>query len=124
MITLQILIPMSKLMTNIGENYEYLRVIVQNQIEIKKLELLESTSKVLAFGMLALILFIFVLLITFSLSILTINLLISYLGSSTLAHLTFIGIILLLSFILIFFRKKMIFNPVINLFYSSFKNSI
>lgn len=111
-------------MADLGENYEYLRVIVENQIQLKKLDLLEDGSKFAGLVMLAIIMFVFIFLMIIALSVIAVLLLTSALESTILALLAFSGIILFISSIFIIFRKQLIILPTIKIFYSLIKNKI
>ena len=113
-----------KVMSDLGENYEYLRIIVKNKLELKKLDLIEDSAKALGYGLLGLIAVSLLSLVFLGLSAVLIIWLISILQSTILSILVFCGILLVILMLLIIFRKSLIFNPIINLYYSLLKNRI
>lgn len=115
---------MKEIMSNLGENYEYLRIIVNRQLEIKKLDLIEDTSKILSTGALFMIFLMLFIMILTCLSTIVIISLSATLGSITKALLAFIGVIVFIGIILYAFRKTLVTTPVSNLFFFMVKNRI
>lgn len=115
---------MNNLITDIGENYEYLRTIAHHQIELKKLDFIEDASRVASGGIL-LLLFTFLGLFLFSaLSVLAVILLSSYLGSAIFALLSYVALLITAGLLIYLFRFQLIISPITNIFFSLIKNKI
>jgi hypothetical protein len=113
-----------KVMSDLGENYEYLRVIVKNKLELKKLDLIEDSAQALGYGILGIISVSLLSLIVLGLSAVVIIWLISILQSTILSLLVFCGTLLTVLILLIVFRKSLIINPIVNIYYSFLKDRI
>ena len=106
-------------MTNLGENFEYIRTIAKNKIELKKLDALEGVSNLVASVLLSIILFIMCsAFLTISLIGTTIWLAKS-MGSYPIATAIVSFAIFILMLLVVFFRTHLIFRPIKKALYSS-----
>ncbi|NNF34556.1 MAG: hypothetical protein HKN68_10630 [Saprospiraceae bacterium] len=105
-----------------GENYLYLKTIVSNHIKLMKLDLIESTGKLLSLLVTGLLLIIF-----FSFSLISIfiafTLYISNILDSTIMGL-FIssGVVSFLGLAIYILREKIIFKPLVDAIYNHLYN--
>ena len=110
----------NKLLEDLGENYQYAKTIVDNKVELMKLDVIETSAtvvgKIISGFVLALLSFV-ILLIGLSISCILIA---QALGSFLYALLIVGAIILILTIIIFVFRDSLIFNPVVNAFYNIF----
>jgi hypothetical protein len=113
---------MNELMHDLGENYEYVRVMVENHLEIKKLDLIEKSARLAGLGVLAFFILLLGLLILLALSAIAIMLLTSILESQILGLLAFIGFTILTGVFLFVFRKPLVLAPTQKLFFSIIQN--
>ena len=113
-----------KLITDLGENYEYVRTIVNNKIEIFKLDVAENASR--AFGYIGLIFVIGNLLWILLLALLTALVLAisNALGSLVYSILIVSLGLVIISFLFYTFRKVLIFKPLAALFYRTMADKI
>jgi len=111
---------MSKhLMKDLGENVEYVRAIVNSTIELKKIELTETSSRAVGVGILCTIIGIIALFVLSIAIILSTLLIAQSMQSLNYALLIMGGILLLFILIIYLLRKPLIFKPITNIFYSS-----
>ncbi len=107
------------LMTDVGENLEYVKTIVNNTIELKKIEAAETASSVVSVSILGLLIgaismFIFAMLLIFF------TLLIAQsVGSLSTALLIMSGCLTVLILIIYGLRKALIVKPITKIIYSS-----
>lgn len=106
------------ILTDLGENYEYLRIIAVNKYEIKKLQAAQQVSDTLGKSILFGILFLIGLFVAIILVISAILLLAQLLGSTLYALLVVAGVFLLLAIIVYVFRRVLIFNVIERAFIS------
>lgn len=107
------------LLQDVGENYEYVKTIFKNTIELKKIEAAESVSKILGkviFGLISAVVFF---IIVSGLSVITVLWLTAYLGSAIQAIAIICAVFILFLLVLYLFRKKLMYEPSI-----SFINSL
>jgi len=111
----------NKILEELGENYHYAKTIVTHEVELAKLDMVETSAtiagKLISATLLVLLSFI-VLVLGF---IVACILLAQVLGSTLYALLVVGGILIIGIVILYFFRESLIINPVINGFYKLFK---
>ncbi len=102
----------NKLLVDAGENYEYIRTITENKIELAKIDLTQRASKIL--GSIILYTVIGAIFILFFLSLLiTLCVYLATLLESTILSILAISFVLLILGILAFiFRKILFFNPI------------
>ena len=109
-------------MQKTGENYYYLKTIINNKFKLLKLDLLESTGKLLSMLVIGLLLLIFssfsliAVLIAFTFYISEI------MGSTHLGLLTSSGILFILGMIIYLFRVQLIHRPLIKIIYNNLYN--
>jgi len=110
---------MNNIITDIGENFEYIKTIAQNKVELKKLDLVENASDILAYFILFLVAFILASLFSI-MSLIGLTIWLSHLLNSypTAIGLVALGLFLLILFV-VFFRNQLIFRPIKNLLFSS-----
>lgn len=102
----------SKLLRDIGENAEYVKEIVQNTVEIKKIEAIQASSTFISRMLVGLILTI-VGVVTFGLATaLAVILLATYLASYPIAILIMIGFNFLLALCFYLLRGWLIKKPI------------
>jgi len=109
----------NKLITDVGENYEYIKTIVQNSIELKKIEFAEKSSVVISNIVLALILSvmgIFAICFLLVLSTLGIVALTGSVPISLMIMIVAIGLVAIITYLL---RHKLIVEPVTKMIVSS-----
>jgi hypothetical protein len=106
-----------KLMSDIGENYEYVRTIIDNKIEIAKIDLSIGAAKVIGYILLSFFLLgmlgIFIASLVVVLAIFLGKVTGSLVGGILIASL----IIVLISALVFILRRQLIFAPVSKLFY-------
>ena len=104
----------NKLLVDAGENFEYVKTIVENKIELAKIELAEKLgtmlSKVVLFAVLGLLGLLFIISLFIILSIWLTELL----GSAILAIAVVSSVIFVIGAILLVFQKKVVSRPVTN----------
>ena len=106
-------------MQKTGENYYYLKTIINNKFKLLKLDLLESAGKILTLLVLGLLLLIFssfsliVMLIAFTLFIS------ESMASTQLGLMTSGGILLILGIMIYHFRVQLIHRPLIKIIYNN-----
>lgn len=109
-----------KILTDIGENYEYLRTIVDNRIELIKLDIVAGTSRTAGFfvmGLVGLVVFGVILMgLTTALALW----LAQPLGSLTSGILVSCGILLVLILLIYLMRKPLIIRPAARLMVKAF----
>lgn len=107
------------IITNIGENFEYVRTIAQNEIELKKLELIESTSNLVSYLLLALVVgsLVSVLLVMFLIGITVWCA--QILHSYPMAIAVVSVFLLIVITVLMLFRNHLIVGPIKNKLYKS-----
>ncbi len=94
-----------------GENFHYVKTIVNNQVEIKKLELLQNSTQVIGKTILFATLAVLIGLSCLILTILSIILLATWMESWPLACVCAAGALLLIATIIYLARRVLIFNP-------------
>jgi len=103
---------MSDIMTDLGENLEYVKTIAQNKLELKKLDVLENISNLIAYAILFVVSFIllagFVIIGLIGLVVWLAHLL----GSYPIATLIVAGTLLVLTIFIVLLRNPLIFNPI------------
>lgn len=111
----------SNLVTDLGENFEYVKTIVTNEIEIKKLDFVESGATIVSKIVSSLLIFFF-LFLAFIAGVITLTIILSQsLGSPIYALLVIIGMMIFLSLVVLVFRKFLIVNPISKLFFKLIK---
>ncbi|GLR15728.1 hypothetical protein [Portibacter lacus] len=113
-----------QLMTDIGENYEYIRTIINNKIEIFKIDLAQNVAKSLGLIILALMLsgMFFILL---AILITALIILLAEATGSVLIGLMISGIgLLIICTVIYLLRKPLLYRPVAKLFYSKIADKI
>ncbi|WP_235296139.1 hypothetical protein [Portibacter marinus] len=100
------------ILTELGENYEYVRTIVSNEIELVKINASETTAKVLGFVALAVLILLGSLLVLVGLLITLAIYLSSLLNSAVLGVLITTLILAIAVFLIIIFRRKLFFEPI------------
>lgn len=113
-----------KLMTDIGENYEYVRTIVNNKIELFKIDLAQNTAKILGFIILGFFLLSMMTIFVASLIIALAFAIAEAIGSTVFGFLIASLLVMLISFIVFYFRKSIFFNPVAKMFYKKIADKI
>ncbi len=102
------------LIQDIGENFEYVKTIVSNTIEIKKIEAAESVAQILG----KLILSVFVILLTglilVGFCVICVIWLASVLGSTIQAIVILCGVCFITLVLLYLFRKPLLYRPCIS----------
>ncbi len=112
----------SNLITDIGENLEYIKTIVVNELEIKKLDFVDSGANIVSKIVSSALIFLF-LFLAFITAIVTLTIVLSnYLGSSISALLIITGVLILLSVLLLVFRQVLIVNPITRIIYNLIDN--
>lgn len=108
-----------KLLTDIGENFEYSKTILINELELRKLDAIESGSKL--FGLIALgVLFAFIGGLIVCLGLCAGVILLSEAIGSIMISIAIISLFLILIAVLLYvFRKSIIIDPIIHLFFKS-----
>lgn len=102
------------LVSAVGENYEYIKTIINNKFEIRKLELLSKGGTTLSSIVLFLVLFIIFFLITQILLVLAVFALYAWIGSYIYALLSLAGILLLIGLMIFLLRKRLIYRTIEN----------
>lgn len=111
-----------KLMTDVGENYEYIRTIINNKIEIAKIDISVVTSKALGYTILALLflgmlgLFIASLLVALAVALAGLT------GSWIYGILLASASLIIVSILIFLLRRPLIFKPIANIFYTLIAN--
>ena len=106
------------LVMDIGENYEYIRTLIVNNIELKKIALIEKTAQLLSSGLALLLAFVVALFGLIMLVVAGVIFLSEVLESTTLALLYSGGGFLIISVIIYLIRGWLIMNPLANLLVS------
>lgn len=106
-------------MVDVGENIEYVKTIINNSIELKKIEGAELSSKFLGIGILGIVLGIMTMFVLGIIIIISSLLLIQHSGSTISGLLIMLGIISFIMLIIYIFRKKVIYTPIANAIMSS-----
>ncbi len=107
----------SEILTDIGENYEYVRTIVGNKIELFKIETAEKSGKLIGGLVTALLIGSILSVVGLILTIILVIYLASLLGSWLIALSILIIFLLSMALILWVFRKTLIMNPISNLIF-------
>lgn len=102
----------SKLISELGEGYEYSKIIVENKIELAKIDIIEKSSTLISYLVLYAFVSLFLLLLFVSSLIVLSVYLSQLLGSIYLAYLVTVLVGAVLTFILFLFRKKLIYKPI------------
>ena len=104
----------NKIAQDIGENAEYIKEIITNNIELKKIELLEKSSHILS----TLIILLCMITISFFITLLTIALAIIFLAKYYMTYpaaiLVVIGVFILLGTIIYLVKDQIITRPITN----------
>ena len=98
------------LATELGKNYQYMKSIVSNKLEIKKLEILENVSSATSAMVIGIISAFFISMIFLFLSVAVVLIIAQSLGSYIQALFIVAGFILFLMIITLFFGKGLIKN--------------
>jgi len=107
------------ILTDLGENYEYARTIVNNTIELKKIEVAENLSTLVGKTIVSIMLGIVVSAVVM-LGIIAFVFLLYYYFDSVLKSLAIVAIaILTLSVIIYSMRKQLIYRPITKMIYSA-----
>ena len=106
-----------KLVTDVGENYEYLRTIISNKIELLKIDAAEGAGRILGYLIVALIVLVLGLLIFLGLIISLAIFLSNLLGSPSLGLLITCLVLGIITFIIIRMRRKLFFEPIAYAFF-------
>ena len=104
-------------MTDIGENYEYIRTIINNKIEIAKIDTSIVASKLAGYIILCLFFLGVLGLLTASLLVVVAVILADLTGSLITGILLSSSSLVILSVLVFSLRKSLIFAPVARLFY-------
>jgi len=104
-------------LTDIGENFEYAKTIMRNEVELKKLDLIESSAGVV--GMIASgLIVVFTLLVVFMFAMVLLTIVLANALGSLIHALLILGTsFLILGLVVFLFRKSLIIKPIVNLFY-------
>jgi len=106
------------LITDLGENYHYVQTIVKNKLELKKIELAETSADILGKTILILVLGSISLFALITLIIIAGVLIYSWTGSIIMT----LGILFLLAMLIILIiflsRRSIIYKPITNMIYS------
>ena len=109
----------SQLLKDAGENYEYIRTIIENRIELTKISATEKTSKIFGSVILYTIMGIFGFLI-FVLGLFCLGLWFSSMMESTIAGFGIVALILIAMLLCTYiFRKKLILEPISNFIFNN-----
>ncbi len=107
---------------DVGENLEYAKTIIKNEVKLQKLDLIESSAgivgKVVA-GLTVAIISMLVFSLVLGIGIVYLS---EVLGSLILALGIVAGFFLLLGLLIYLFRKQIIVKPMINIFYQLFND--
>jgi len=107
---------------DVGENLEYAKTIIKNEVKLQKLELIESSASVIgmiASGLILSLISVVVLSMAIGIGIVYL----SEVLDSLLLSLSIVGgVFLLLGIILYLFRVQIIVKPIVNIFYKLFKD--
>ncbi len=101
------------LVNQLGENYEYIKTIATNNMEIKKLQTINLLGMVASKFILCSILFILFLLLTIVLTALCLIGLFNLLGSLVLALAVVSGSIAFIALLIYLFRRQIIYNKIL-----------
>lgn len=108
----------SSILSDIGENYAYIKTIIHNNVEIKKLELIKSSSGIVGKLFLAVImLFISLLLFIVTLSLAAVALA-AWLESWIYALGIVTGVLFFIILFIYVFRKPLVINRVENIIHN------
>lgn len=108
------------ILSDLGENYEYARTIVNNKIELAKIEAIEESSKLIGKSILGLVALLFGTLFLMFFFAFIAFLIYSVSQSFVLAFGIVCSIIILLMITLIFLKETLIYKPVLRLLFESF----
>jgi len=107
---------------DVGENIEYAKTIIKNEVQLQKLDLIESSAQIvgkIASGLIVAI----ASLLALSMALVAGIVYLSQIMGSLLIALGIVGgFFLLLGLVLYFFRKQIIVKPMIHLFYQLFND--
>jgi len=109
-------------LTDLGENYKYARIILDNTIELKKIEFAEKTSSIAGKIILTFLVCIFAFLIALILLAILSVLIYNYSGSVFFSMLSILSLLLLSMFILFILRKRILYRPITKAIYATFLN--
>lgn len=104
----------NKLLVDAGENYEYVRTIVENKVELAKIDLAEKTSAVVGSFVLYTVLSVIGVMFFVTLLIMLAVYLSTVFGSVFIGIAASSGILLLVGIAFYYFRKVAIYNPITN----------
>ena len=108
----------NKLLFDAGESYEYVKTIVENKLELAKINATQRFSKMIGNIILAtILLLITAILIMTSLVVFCYYIIISS-GSIMYGTLVFSFLLFLFGFLVFIFRKSIIYKPITNFLYS------
>jgi hypothetical protein len=113
-----------KILKDLGENYEYVRIIANNRLELTKLNLIEDAGHVISYTVIVVLVSWIVSMITLASSVALVIWLSSVFESLLVAILAFAGLLTLLLAVLFIFRNTLIIKPILNLYYSLIKDRI
>lgn len=110
----------TNLSQDLGENYEYVKVILRNRVELAKLDLIETTAEIGALLICIAVLSVACMIVLIC-ALIMIGLWLSAILGSTIYALGTIALFFLISMILLYvFRKVLIINPFVNTFYKKY----
>lgn len=115
---------MSKLTRDIGENYEYIRTIVDNKIELLKLNAIEDMAQITSIVILSIFLFVTAVISVSALFVVAVLLLAPVVGTYYLAILLVLLAWFGIGAIVYLFRKNLVYKPVSNSFFKAISNRI
>jgi hypothetical protein len=108
------------ILSHTGENYEYIRTIIDNKIKLLYLELADSTSRLLGYLIIGIILFTIISLTSLGAIIALTIWLSGYVGSAATGIMISATILGLFGLMIFLFRKRIIFIPTTRLILSIF----
>lgn len=100
------------LLSTIGENYYYLKTIISNTIELKKLEILSSGSKVVSQLILWILMGFIIFLLSQVLLLLAAFVIYSYIGS-WISTLSILSLVIIVCLAMIFFIGRIAINRIV-----------
>lgn len=105
---------------DLGENYQYVKVIIDNKIEIMKLKFINQLYKKAGNLILLIIIFTSTVLLLLGLLIAFSFWLSTLINSQTIGFLLGFGVLLPINLIIYLFRKQLFYNPIANLLMDQF----
>lgn len=115
---------MSKILSDIGENYEYARVIIENTIELKKIEALEKSSDVISSVILTLVISFLMLMASMVLISIFIFWIAGITSSLVIGLFSGLGLLTFLAIFVYVLRERIIYGPITKALYHKIEKVI